>query len=362
MYTYADQPTPPFNSPYQQHASRTGSLLESSYPSPGRQESQLNYAHDLGLYEVQSLQNGLPPSPQSSESWGGHYSNGASAEPIADPHLSGAFDHPVSCSPVPWSSNQPSSPTSPPLYSQRAMPSAAYSPDRSGAAACPSLKMEASSWNPSLHIGYGAEVPVTMSGPSLSRQPPLTVAPDRLSSTMYPYETVYPSPVMPKYEPASPYNYENGTYEGAPPVASGSSPRTRAIQSTQTANAVSLVNRRRARNRRHTDPALAPFHCELCPGIGFARRYNLNQHLLTHNAYRKKAHVCLHPECGKQFVRKTDLARHDGSVHSNIRPYKCPKCDNTFPRKDTLTRHETDGCSNRNQVSPESARYGCSKL
>ena len=340
MYSYADQPTPPFNSPYQQHTSRTGSLLESPYPSPGRQESRPNYTHGLGLYEVQSLQNGLPPSPQPSESWGGHYSNGTSTEPTADPYLSGAFDHPVSRSPVPWSSAQPSPPTFPPLYSSRAM-SAAYSHDGSESAAYPDVKMEAPSWNSTVHIGYGTEAPVAMGGPSSSRQPPLTVAPERLSSNMYPYETAYPSPAMPRYEPASAYNYDDHTYERAPSVASGSSPQTRTTRTTRSTNTMSLANRRRARNRRHTDPALAAFHCELCPDRGFARRYNLNQHMLTHDSYRKRANVCPHPECGKQFVRKTDLARHDQSVHSDIRPHKCSKCASAFPRKDTLHRSVT---------------------
>ncbi|CAN9255688.1 unnamed protein product [Alternaria alternata] len=340
MYSYADQPTPPFNSPYQQHTSRTGSLLESPYPSPGRQESRPNYTHGLGLYEVQSVQNALPPSPQPSESWGGHYSNDASAEPIVEPYLSGAFDHPVSRSPVPWSSAQPSPPTSPPLYSPRAMSSAAYSPSGPKPSAYPDLKMEASSWNSSVHIGYGTEAPVTMSGPP-SRQQPLTVAPERLSSNMYPYEHTYPEPVMSKYEPAPMYSCDGRTYERTPLMASRSSPQAQIAQTTRYANTASLVNRRRARNRRHTDPAKAAFHCELCPERGFARKYNLRQHMLTHDSYRQRAHICPHPECGKQFVRKTDLARHDQSVHTDVRPHVCPKCAAAFPRKDTLSRSVT---------------------
>jgi hypothetical protein len=341
MYSYTEQPTPPFNSPYQQHTSRTGSLLESPYPSPGRQESRPNYTHGLGLYEVNpSLPNGLPPSPQPSESWGGQYSNGNSVEPIANPYLSGAFDHPVSHSPVPWNSAQIAPPTSPPQYSPRAMSSAAYSHDGSEHGGYSDVKMEAPTWSSAVHIEYGTTVPVTMSGPSPSEQPPLTVAPDRLSTNMYSYGDAYPSPAMPRYEPASAYNYNNRTQEQTPLVNSGTMPRTttRAPRSTRAPHMMSSPNCKQNRNPRHTDPANAAYRCELCPDRGFARRYNLKQHMLTHDAYRKKSNICPHPECRKKFVRRTDLARHDQSVHSDIRPWRCSKCSAAFPRKDTLGR------------------------
>ncbi|KAL1798677.1 hypothetical protein ACET3X_002714 [Alternaria dauci] len=361
MYSYADQPTPPFNSPYQQHPSQTGSLLESPYPSPGRQESRPDYTHGLGLYEVQSVQSALPPSPQPSESWGGHYSNDASAEPIVEPYLSGAFDHPVSRSPVPWTSAQPSPPTSPPLYSPPAMSSTAYSPSGPKSSAYSDLKMGPSSWNPSVHIGYGTEAPVTMNGPSSGRHP-LTVAPERLSSNMYSYEHTYPDPVMPKYEPASVYNCDARTYERSPPMTSQSSPQGQMTEPTARANTTSLANRKQTRNRRHTDPATAAFHCEFCPKRGFARKYNLRQHMLTHDTNRQRAHVCPHPECGKQFVRRTDLVRHNQSVHTDEKPHVCSKCSAAFPRRDTLTRHNTDGCPNRTQALAEDKLYGRSKL
>lgn len=339
MYSYADQPTPPFNSPYQQHTSRVGSLLESPYPSPGQQEPRPNYTHGLGLYEVHpSLSNRLPPSPpQQSESWvGTHYPNGTSAEATADPYLSGAFDHPVPHSPVPWSSAQDSPPTSPGVYSQRAM-SAAYSHDGSESESYSDVRLEGPTWNSAAHIQYGEEVPVTMGGPSLSGQPPLTVAPDRLSTHMYSYESAYPSPAMPTYEPASIYNYSNRNPVQASPVIGAANARIRSTRAPRTSHAMP----KRTRNRRHTDPANAPYHCHICTDRGFARKYNLNQHMLTHEQERKRPNICPHPQCRKMFVRKTDLARHDQSVHTDNRPWKCSRCPATFPRKDTLGRSVT---------------------
>lgn len=334
MYSYADQPTPPFNSPYQQHTSQPGSLLESPYPSPRQQEPRPSYPHGLGLYPVHpSMPNTLSPSsPPQSEGWvSAQYPNGTSAEATADPYLSGAFDHPVPHSPVPWSSAQDTPPTSPDVYSQRAM-SAAYSHDGSEPESYSSIKLEGPAWNPAARIQFGTEVPVTMGGQSLSGHPPLTVAPDRLSTHMYSYESAYPSPAMPGYDSAPVYNYSNRSPVQASTVIRTANARARAARAPRTAVA------KRTRNRRHTDPANAAYHCLICKDRGFARKYNLNQHMLTHAAERKRPNVCPHPQCDKHFVRKTDLARHDQSVHTDNRPWKCSRCPATFPRKDTLSR------------------------
>jgi hypothetical protein len=311
---YPDQPTPPFNSPYQQHSSRTGSLLESPYPSPVRQESR-GYLQGLGLYEVhQSLPTGLPPSPQPSESWGNYPSGG---EALADPYLSGAFDHPVSRSPLPWNSAQTSPRSSLGSYTREM---SAFSHDGS--------EHRYSGISPEVHFGTNA--PAEMNGHLSSRQPPLTVAPEQV----YSYEHAYTSPAMPRYEQATMFEYNRG-YERAPSEESIRSPRSRP---TRPAYTVASGTRERTRNRRHTDPAHAAYRCELCPEKGFARRYNFNQHMLTHEPYRRRENVCTFPGCGREFVRKTDLQRHDQSVHQKNKPFQCSRCPSSFARKDTLRR------------------------
>ncbi|CBX94002.1 hypothetical protein LEMA_P036760.1 [Plenodomus lingam JN3] len=334
---YTDQSTPPFNSPYQQHASRPITLLESSYPSPGRSDGQSKGQHGLGLYEYQQpLSTGLP-SPQSSEVWNSHYSTVTSplvTEALADPWASGAFDHPVVRSPLPWASVQ-TSPRSSLSYTREM---SAFSHEESESAY--PVKVEGSVWDSNVHFATQASSGMNML-PS-SRSSPQTVVPN-----MYPYENAYPSPGMSRYEPTPSYDFNHRGFKQTSPEGSLGS-----RHSTSSPGYVSRTeNRQRTRNRRHTDPAHALYHCRLCPGKGFARRYNYNQHILTHDTDRKKEHVCTHPGCDRKFVRKTDLTRHDQSRHQQARQFRCSLCPSAFARKDTLRRHETDGCPRRHQIS-----------
>lgn len=332
MLLYADQPTPPFNSPYQQHAARTPSLLESPYPSPARHDHRSKYQRGLGLYEYQTqVHHTLPPSPQPSEAWGTRFSTGASplmTETLADPWASGAFDHPVSESPLPWTSAQTSPRSSMSSYTREM---SVYSHE-DAEPTFPGIKLESPAWPSEVQIsGHGS---TAMHGLSSSRPSPLTVAPDRLHASMYAYENPYTSPPMSRYESTPVFDYGEPKYERAPSEESFGSFRSRA----RSGLAPPPVHRERSRNRRHTDPAHAAYRCQLCPDKGFARRYNYNQHMLTHDSYRKKDNVCTFPGCGKEFVRKTDLARHDQSVHQRSKPFKCVRCPSAFSRKDTLRR------------------------
>jgi hypothetical protein len=329
---YPDQPTPPFNSPYQHRMStKTGTLMESPYPSPGRGESQSKYPQGLGLYEVQSAYpNGLPPSPQPSPNWNSQFTSVDSSGDFANPYLSGAFDHPVSRSPLPWQSAQPSPRSS--LSYTREM--SAFSHDGSEHAYAGAVKVETPAWSPQVH--FGTDGPVQMNGLVNSRQGPLTVAPERLSTGMYGYENTYPPPAaILRNEPTPMYNYNHIGYEKASSERTMHSPRPRR---TRHSFAVTAVQRRQTRNRRHTDPAHASYHCALCPEKGFARKHNLTQHMLIHEPVRRKDHVCPYIGCRKEFVRKADLNRHDECVHQKKRPWQCEKCASVFGRKDTLTR------------------------
>lgn len=324
---YPDQPTPPFNSPYQ---TRTGTIMDSPYPSPGRGESRSKYPQGLGIYEVQSaFPHGLPPSPQPSPNWTGQFANVSSTNDFANPYLSGAFDHPVSRSPLPWQSAQ-ASPRSSMSYTREM---SAFSHDGSEHAYSGVVKVETPAWDPRVH--FGTDTRVQIEELSTSRQQTLTVAPDRLSTGLYTYENPYPSPGMLGNEPTALYNYNHVDYQREPSEGSAHSPRSR---KSRTHFPVTAVQRKPTRNRRHTDPAHALYHCEHCPDKGFARKHNLTQHLLTHAPVRRKDYVCPHADCGKEFVRRADLVRHDECVHQKKRPWQCEKCAAVFGRKDTLTR------------------------
>jgi uncharacterized C2H2 Zn-finger protein len=94
----------------------------------------------------------------------------------------------------------------------------------------------------------------------------------------------------------------------------------------------------RSRKKRHlTDASEANFHCAQC-GKLFSRVWNYNAHLDTHNPDRPRPHVCPEQDCGKAFVRRTDLTRHTQCVHAKDKKFKCELCDNMFARKDTLRR------------------------
>ena len=65
--------------------------------------------------------------------------------------------------------------------------------------------------------------------------------------------------------------------------------------------------------RGFTKPENASCHCKQC-GKLFQRSYNLKAHMETHAPGRIKPHTCQYAGCGRDFVRRTDLARHQQSV------------------------------------------------
>lgn len=83
--------------------------------------------------------------------------------------------------------------------------------------------------------------------------------------------------------------------------------------------------------------------CTVC-GKLFQRVYNLKAHMETHDPDRDLPHACRYPACERKFVRRTDLVRHEQSVHLKLRNFACVFCKSAFARKDTLRRHIEDGC------------------
>ena len=91
--------------------------------------------------------------------------------------------------------------------------------------------------------------------------------------------------------------------------------------------------------RRLTTKEEANFQCTV-KGCGklFGRSYNYKAHMETHDAGREYPFPCTQPDCEKKFVRKTDLQRHNQSVHMKQRNFRCDYCSRLFARKDTLRR------------------------
>jgi DNA-directed RNA polymerase subunit RPC12/RpoP len=318
-----DQPTPPFNSPYQ-HAIRPSSMLQSTaYPSPARSDSEPSKypAEGLGLYAYHSFTTSgpptssvlYPPSPQPTEAWP-HLSSAASphlTEATVDPWAP-SYDHPTSRSPLSWA------------------PHASHRSSLSSAKDMSIFSREGSELGyPQIKLEGGSDwLSEEESASPMSHPVPLTVAPERLNASIYPYDNSYGSP-MPRYEPSVADDYKHQDYDAMSYDGRAQSPRAKDGSGVTTA---------RTRLRRNpTTAENANYTCHKC-GKLFQRSYNHKTHLETHNPERKKEHTCPHRGCNKQFVRKTDLDRHEKSVHLKRKDFRCGKCDAHFARKDTLRR------------------------
>ncbi|KAF2121481.1 hypothetical protein BDV96DRAFT_594677 [Lophiotrema nucula] len=327
--------TPPFNSPYQQAMKASSALLQQpAYPSPARSDSEPSkYPSDgLGLYSYsqQYAVSGppsaalYPPSPQPTEAWA-HLTTGASPlmpEGSVDSWTT-AFEQPQVRSPLPWTPHHGSHRSS--LSSTREM--SIFSGEGSEHD-FPQIKLEGGSdWDGT--------------SPAM-RQQPLTVSPDRLTTNIYSYEhTPYGSPSISKFEATQEENFNSIAYRAA-----SYDQRSRSPLSQEDSTGVTPRTRTR---RNHTTRENAQYSCHICNKM-FQRNYNYKTHMETHNPTRRREHVCLYKDCDKTFVRKTDLDRHQNSVHRKLKVFRCIRCDNRFARKDTLRRHEEDGCSKRNEL------------
>lgn len=303
-----DQPTPPFNSPYQQALKSNPLLPSPRYPAPARRGTETaNHAHQgLGIYTYATNSSLFPPSPQPSESWS-HNSHGTSPmvpEPIVDPWASGAYDHPVSESPLPWAQYEASHRSS--LSSQREM--SVYSADGSDYGFV-QIKLEGGS-------GWSTEEDAS---------PPGTVAPNKLTTASpYPYHP-YGSPSTSSNNTITGTNYDNRFPDHVPQ------------QTSPTSSQGSRLSTIRKRRKNKTSAEDAKFSCDIC-GRGFVRLYNKKSHMERHNPQRAKDHNCPEENCDREFERKADLDRHYKSVHAKLKDQMCPHCGKGFSRPDTLQR------------------------
>lgn len=344
---YTEQPTPPFNSPYQTHASREDSFLETPYLSPSRHDPMSRYPQGLGLYNYHhQVPTTLPPSPSPSEPWSGHISSGTSplmTQAIADPYASGAFDHPIIRSPQPWENSQlsprssVSSGTMVPVHSHPGSDNAYHEINRE----MPTVSLGGQGW------GHDTRYVQTEPSLPLSRHHPLTVAPERLNSAILPYGHHYGATQLPRMEPTPAPEYEHqACFRASSEKSSTSRPNYPRV----------APHKQRLRSRRHTSPSTAAFVCHQCRDPkGFARHYNYKQHMETHKADRARPHVCPYEDCPRAFVRAADLTRHHISVHAKRKDYKCKRCPSLFARKDTCDRcvvlsHDACTMANGNQA------------
>lgn len=77
-----------------------------------------------------------------------------------------------------------------------------------------------------------------------------------------------------------------------------------------------------------------PFHCKIC-NKRFKLAIRLRLHLEVHANIRQ--YLCI--TCGKSFIRKSGLRKHNMAVHIRDKNYTCPVCNKAFNRKDNLQKH-----------------------
>jgi uncharacterized Zn-finger protein len=79
---------------------------------------------------------------------------------------------------------------------------------------------------------------------------------------------------------------------------------------------------------------LQKFFCGHC-GKGFARKYVLKVHVLTHT--EEKPYQC--KTCGQRFTQRSHLTPHE-RTHAGEKPYVCDFCGIGFVQSSVLTLHE----------------------
>ncbi|KAG8549333.1 hypothetical protein GDO81_021597 [Engystomops pustulosus] len=96
----------------------------------------------------------------------------------------------------------------------------------------------------------------------------------------------------------------------------------------------------------------------MCPDCGklFMRKAGLSKHQrVVHRG--DVALTC--PACGKGFACKSELARHM-AVHSGQKPYTCTECGKCFSFKSALVRHQRIHTGHRLQYCPECGKgFSC---
>lgn len=317
------QQSPPTLSPYQRALKHSPLTQSPTYPSPARSDTDsINYTPEgLGLYNYSmplhstgAQSNTLfPPSPQPTEAWNRLPSEASPSmnDPHGDPWA--LYEQPISRSPLPWNGQFSFSPSG--LVGNQRSPILPQNPaisHRSSLSSSNTLPMYSRSaseavFTPQVKLEVNSDWPLDPDSQDVLRNQPLTVSPERLSTETFPYTFTYASPPMLKYE-SSP---DSGrTFERRRSDRSHSAGRRRV--SSRKDEVTGSVPRQRVR-RTPTTRDNANFSCEVC-GKLFQRSYNHKTHLATHDPERPRPNHCQYKGCDREFVRKTDLLRHESSV------------------------------------------------
>ncbi|OCK76613.1 hypothetical protein K432DRAFT_385313 [Lepidopterella palustris CBS 459.81] len=349
-------------SPFQRTMKHSALGQSPTYPSPARSDSDaVGYPDGLGLYNysisysaagVQCNTALYPPSPQPTETWSGHITTGTSplmTDAHADSWPTGLYDPPVSRSP--W--NPPYSFATPGLVGSRNSPGP-LSDNAFSHRSSVSSSNDASIYSRAdSEAAFGGKI--KLEGPHewltdedsspnrVLQHQSLTVSPERLSTNTFPYAYGYGSPNLAKIE--SPIG-EIARFETKGQGSSAIIERRRS--SNKKEHSRGSIHRTRIR-RNPTTIENANFSCDIC-GKLFQRSYNHKSHMEIHDPSRSYPNHCPYQGCSKKFVRRTDLLRHEQSVHIKAKNHKCSACDSHFARKDTLRRHEEDGCPKRHEI------------
>ncbi|KAI9798010.1 MAG: hypothetical protein M1835_005013 [Candelina submexicana] len=367
-------------SPYQHQGPHSAFSYQPSYPSPPHSESKATHQmaeRGLGLYgcslpslSSQAVSCTLPPSPQPSELWSRPQLRNLNLPPpsSAPDVFSAAYDPFATVHSTPAHNyGEPTFPSavlgttdmrSPSLRPNGSVSSTQRSSFSSGATP------EGYS-NSSSELGYTPRVKMEESNDWFSNtssnhtlQPTLPI-PENMSLSQGSFPSTMDSREIRNADPNGWSRLDRATEDNR--VTSGrsyddlfSNYNDQRLKHEDLQSRPTNTTRTR-RKRQLTTPADANHECRVC-GKLFGRSYNFKAHMETHDPARVYNHPCTMGNCGKKFVRKTDLVRHQQSVHMRQRNYQCELCGNNFARKDTLRRHTEDGCPKRFEINSRGLR------
>ena len=97
-----------------------------------------------------------------------------------------------------------------------------------------------------------------------------------------------------------------------------------------------------------SDSSSANHHCHQC-GKQYKREHDMARHIRTVHI-GKKAHKCVVGRCDARFEESWRLKRHFDEVHLNLKPFRCRYCLVSFGRSERRKAHEMKTHPNRRKT------------